>query len=550
LKIPKVDLSKIDKKFLIAIPVIILFLILNVWMNSNSNKTKQADRQRRENQKENLANNQRTPEIELQRAMGPEGNALRDYHEQISGQENNQWNINRGGLIARSGEFYYYADSKLGILYKVALNGTKRLKMDHLPAVNNINIQDGWIYYSSRVFDGQGNKVSARVYKLNIQDQRKVQSNIHADIMILDDTYIYFTNLRDNRRVYRTDHNFENLQRITEEGNISNFFIEDGVIYYLTPQGILRMETDGTQKNMEVPAPNIQTFVINDGWIYYMVGPNNNLFTVPVGSPSDRMLLVRQAFDMHIYDNYIYYTTSNRGSFRVAKIGDISIELGTVPRSGINTMIGDVMFADDNSMAFGYSKKIYLQTNKPEPLAIDLRETRLGINREKIDDFVALHIHYDDRNTITRKILSDMGSFFEGNSIAYYRQFSDIDQNYLNEGFVIFRQYVSEDTGIVPGLLLHNGYQAGLLVFRWQGNRLNILGPYQIKQERRVAVGEFLTPDLKLLDITGNGKKEVVLELENNRNIGNLDIFAVYPVHVEPLDGKSYALRLKFLGYQ
>jgi hypothetical protein len=419
-----------------------------------------------------------------------------------------------------------------------------------LPAVNNINIHEGWIYYTSRIFDGEGNKVSSRVYKLNMQDQRKIESNIHAEIMMLSNSHIYFTNLRDNRRVYRMDPNFENLERMTEEVLVSNFYIEDGYIYYLTPEGILRKEINGTQKNVEVPAPNIQKFIMNDGWIYYISGTNKNLFTVPVGRPSDRLLLIREAFDMHLYDTFIYYKTSDKGSFKVSKIGDIDIELGTLPRNEINTIIGNVMFMGDQEKDFGYSSKILLQSQKVEPLGIDLRETRLGINKEKINDYVALQIDYDDRNTITKKILSELGSFFEGNSIPYYRQFADIDQNYLNEAFVIFRQYVSEDTGLVPGLRLSKGFQAGLLVFRWEGKRLNILGPYSLKQEQRVANGEFLSPDLKLFDITGNGQKEVVIELENSKKLDRLDIFSVYPIHVEPLDAKNYAFRLRGLGYE
>jgi hypothetical protein len=545
IKLPKIGLVKIDKKIILALLVLGLIFSLNMCANPSRKDLP------KENQTPNSTDamqNQNASQFSRVQTTGEwefDGNL-----ETISSQENNQININKGGMIARNGQFYYYADSKMGLLYRVRLDGTGRQKVYHAPRIGNINIYEGWIYFTSRNYDKNQNLLSSEMVKVHLEDGRVERSNLHAGVVILDTTHIYFTNLKQGNRIYRTDHNFSSLQKITNDGQIRNFYLEENAIYYLNQEGIVMVNRSGGNKKVALNSPDIKMLFIHQNWFYYMTRKEPKLFIMPIGKPEDRKILLSNVYDFDLYADMIFYSTSVGGQITYAKIGDITESIGKINGGSLQTLVGSTLFLSEERNGWGYTIKENLETEERKPLASDIREVRLGIHYKRIADHVALNMDYDDRNTITRHVFEDLGRYFEGNSIPLHHQFLDIDQNYLNEGFVIFRSFVSENSTQIPGFGMHNGYQTGIYVFRWNEKKLNVLGPYPLKQEALVATGSFINPRISLYDITNDGKKEVLIELDNHKQGLQLNVFSVNPVHMEPLEAKNYRLNLSVLGYK
>ena len=544
LKIPKIDISKIEKRYLIAGPVILLLIILTMCMEISQRGGSPTDTAPRQDTQEETQNN-----IEHTVWNYQEDENFFDYSKEVSVEENNQWNLNKGGLIARHADYYYYADERFGMLYRVRIDGTGREKLDYSTKVGNINIDAGWIYFTSREFNQDDDLIFAKVHKLNLNDGRRTSSDIHADVMIVDQTHIYFTNIKDNNRLYRVNHDFQNLQRITDDTSIKAFYLQDEHIYYLDSSAIKRVNRDGTNKQIEVETPNIKSFIIDQDRIFYITQTDNRLFAMPKGRASERELLMSDVYEIYIYGDRLYYSSSARGGLEITRVRDTSVNLGRLTSGRTHTVLGNVLFSSRDANALGYSQKTFLDVNRNEPLAIDTREVRLGLNEEMIRDHVTLNIDYDDRNTITRNMFNRLGEFFDGNSYPLFSDFGDIDRNFLNEGFIIFRQYVSINSNEISGLGKHNDTQAGLYVLRWDENDLQILGPYPLRNERDIARGEFVRPILRLNDVTRDGNNEVLIDIKGTRDIRTLELFKVYPIHIEPIDPNDFEERLSIFGY-
>lgn len=544
LKIPKIDISKIDKKYLIAGPVVLLLIILTMCMEISQRGERPDDSAPPQDTQEETQNN-----IEHTVWEFNEDENFFDYRKEVSVEENNQWNLNKGGLIARHADYYYYADERFGMLYRVRIDGTGREKLDYSTNVGNINIDAGWIYFTSREFNQDDDLIFAKVHKLNLNDGRRITSDIHADVMIVDQTHIYFTNIKDNNRLYRVNHEFENLERITDDTAIKAFYLQDEHIYYLDSSALKRIDRDGTNKQIEVETPNIRNFIIDQDRIFYITQTDNRLFAMPKGRASERELLMSDVYEIYIYEDKLYYSSSARGGVEITRVRDTSVNLGRLNSGRSHTVLGNVLFSSRDENALGYSQKTFLDVNRNEPLAIDTREVRLGLNEEMIRDHVTLNIDYDDRNTITRNMFNRLGEFFEGNSYPLFSDFGDIDRNFLNEGFIIFRQYVSINSNEISGLGKHNDKQVGLYVLRWDENNLQILGPYPLRNERDIARGEFVRPILRLNDVTRDGNNEVLIDIKGNQDIRTLELFKVYPIHIEPIDPNDFEAGLSVYGY-
>lgn len=536
LKSIKSFIAKTDKKILIVVPIILILMLLRTCSKSeddNSSAIKPGEPQSEE---------EFTPKAEDTKSL------FIAKLEEDSLQENTQFNMNKGGLIARSGDYYYFAESSMGLLYRVRVDGTKREKLDGLPYVKNIFLQGGIIYYTPRVFDLKGNVVEAPITSLNIATGQRTITKLHASMMFGDAQYIYFTNLFDENALYRTNYTFTDIQKLSEDKAISNFYLQDQKLYVLVGEGILQMKTDGSERKLVYNSTNIASFLLKDQWIYYISKKEKQFFVLPLGKPEERKLLVNTVASFEVIEDVLYYRRENTGNLLYAKIGDITISMGSVSGGAMHTILGTMMFTKEKN-GLGFTHKVDLRNGSKQSLVKDSRETKLGFNQERVLEKVMVELDYDDRNTITKKIFQDLARYFDGNSIPVYRQFLDVDNDYLFEGFIIFRQRISEQSTQLAGLGVHGDFQAGLYILRWSGNELNVLGPYKIASEKTIANGVIVKPQFTLYDITRNNKKEVILDLYSTKKSKNLTIYEVFPVHLETREATEFKFVLDYLGF-
>lgn len=484
-----------------------------------------------------------------------------DFNADLGKEDNNQWNINRGGFIARSGDSYYYADDKMGILYKVKIDGTARTKIDNDPNVENINIVDGWIYYTVNYYnwpekrenDVKAFKDSAKIVKLSVENGQKVVSNFHGDTIIVDKSYVYFTNIRDNNKLYKCDLSFKKATKVADEKEISNLYVANDFIYYLAAEGIFKIKNDGSQKTLEVQSPGISNFTIENGNIYFLTKGSGYFYSVSVDKPSERKLLLNKVTDFYVKAEYIYFKQEN-GELKKAKGDNISATIeNAITNIGKFTMIGNVLFCaskdEDSVKVHGYMDKYRIdKTRVTTPLSKDNREVKIGLNQYEIQDYVALNIDIEDRNKINLNIMNNLNDYFQGNSVPIFRQLIDIDNDKLNDQFIIYKQYVTEVSTAISGVENNNGWQCVLLLLKWNGNKLEILGPLPLKSSAKLITGTILKPIVKLMDVEKGGYQEVVLDM-GLKKIANLELFKVYPTHLEAMDARPFHKYFESVGY-
>jgi len=189
------------------------------------------------------------------------------------------WNLNI------CGDWLYYSNwSDHHRIYKIRIDGSEKTKVVDDPA-NQVTLLDGWLVYVKWT-----NTTGARdnnIYKVNpaANPQREIRLNSdQSENLNVADGWIYYSNASDEYRPYKIRMDGTERTRITND-KILFMAVADGWIYYSNAsdsEKLYRITTDGTGRTK---LSNDRTGFINayDGYIYYTNGSDgDSLYRIKV----------------------------------------------------------------------------------------------------------------------------------------------------------------------------------------------------------------------------------------------------------------------------
>lgn len=188
------------------------------------------------------------------------------YKITIDGNEETQLNRHNSSYVQVVDDWIYYTHflPKEGnehfYLYKMRTDGSDPSMI--VDAGRNLNVVDGWAYYSS----------TNGIHKVRIDgsDQTKLVSDIEADYLNVADDWIYFTHPGGN--VYKVKTDGTNLTQLNED--ISLFLnLDNDWVYFanaLDNWSIYRVRTDGSDCELINDESAIRGIFVAGERIYYV----------------------------------------------------------------------------------------------------------------------------------------------------------------------------------------------------------------------------------------------------------------------------------------
>ena len=186
------------------------------------------------------------------------------------------------------GWIYYSNGGEQGGLYKIRTDGTERTKIcDDMPS--SLNVVDDWMYYIiwenlDEVLEAYkaGNEIAAiwSVFKIKTDgtNRQKIQIDNfeHLNGIIVTEGYIYYVERRESsdgfsswlNKISIDGTNRKEIDEVSTNGTYFPAVIEGNWIYYSYDRELHRIRTDGTDKERRdgvIPS----TFNVSGEWIYY-----------------------------------------------------------------------------------------------------------------------------------------------------------------------------------------------------------------------------------------------------------------------------------------
>lgn len=241
-------------------------------------------------------------------------------------------NLSNMGLVTEYKGIIYYNKYEKGVFaYK---NGNETQLTEE--TAYSLNAYDGKLFYMT-VEDF--NNIAVKYYDLKTNN-------------IKDVTTIYTTN--------------------------SKFYIDDGYIYYISSNGICRIQINGENEE-KIVTRNIQDFQIVDNKIFYV--SNNQIFAIDINGENDYVLNENVfAKKIQVVDNWIYYYNENENSlFRVNCDGTKNEIVSVLVNNEIYNISGKYVYYYDEIN----SKIVRMQLNKSnkcdDVVPISVSKTKINI---------------------------------------------------------------------------------------------------------------------------------------------------------------------------
>lgn len=130
-------------------------------------------------------------------------------------------NWSEGDYAIYEGHIYYTNNLDGGKLYRIKVDGTESTLISDDMDVRHIKVKDGWIYY--HLFDTQG----MYRYKIDVNGNYRTEVTYHEDILAdsfvkgrnIAGDYLYYSNLFDNRKLYKIGTNGQGNQLFFDQEN-------------------------------------------------------------------------------------------------------------------------------------------------------------------------------------------------------------------------------------------------------------------------------------------------------------------------------------------
>jgi len=251
---------------------------------------------------------------------------------------NSYGNIVNGGFAAYDGEWIYYNGFDNKCFYKMREDGTEKTKLaDHYAL--DINIADGWIYYSyasddGYYVDGDGFEHTDKygIFKMRTDgsEETLLIDDWLACYVAFSDGWLYYRYDRD--RFVKTDGNLDIITdeensgifkirpdgsertQVTSGSKIYNLNVVGDWIYYSTDNtcDLYKVRTDGSEKTIIFSEPGCDCINVAGDWIYYIGEENTDeyrrgIYKVRADGTDKTLLKYGVYFNLNAAGDWIYY---------------------------------------------------------------------------------------------------------------------------------------------------------------------------------------------------------------------------------------------------
>lgn len=266
-------------------------------------------------------------------------------------------NMGNMGLVAEADGVVYYNKYEKGIFS--VKNGKEKQITDE--TAYSINVVKDKIYYLSIA---DFSNVLIKSVDIN-GENRKTLATIYTSIskIYVDDQYIYYCANSKDKGITKIDLSGEN-QSVIVSGNIQDFWLENGKIFYINDLNqICRTTVTGESNiilNEKVIAKKIQ---LVDNWIYYYNESENALFRMKENGKNNELISVLVKNEVYnISGEYVYYLDQDNSKIARMQIGKTNkcndiIDI-SVTKTKIN-IAGDELYYLDKSQDDSQTYQIF-----------------------------------------------------------------------------------------------------------------------------------------------------------------------------------------------
>lgn len=218
-------------------------------------------------------------------------------------------NISSGsGIVAKQGEWIYYALPKGDGIYKVKVDGTEKQRVVEEDSFKraysfHINVVGEWIYYVD-YYDYAIYKV-----KTDGSDKQKIDTVGNNVYLMVDNGWIYYN----SGGLTRVKLDGTDKQKILSV-NDCNGNIVDGWVYYNNEEGIYKIKVDGTENQQIYSEDRVDSMVVDDGWLYFIPMHESKLYRMKIDG-TDVQIINSGSFsydsNFNVHNGWVYYNISS-----------------------------------------------------------------------------------------------------------------------------------------------------------------------------------------------------------------------------------------------
>ncbi|OXM13319.1 DUF5050 domain-containing protein [Paenibacillus herberti] len=221
---------------------------------------------------------------------------------------------NKGQFAEYKGWVYFFNNTDKGKLYKQKTDGSDLQKVSNDTYVTNLNIVNQTIYYMT----------DHKIVKSDLDGKNRIVLQDFGasglNVMVVAGEWIYFTQDKTNMfgQLYRMKLNGTSME-LLESNPVSRFIVDRGRIYYaIYSQKLFTMNTDGTNKKKILNQGSILSLEKKDALLY--VNNSGKLYTMKTDGTSSTLLLDRNAQNLNVHGNWLYYADYSEYSKKLYRI--------------------------------------------------------------------------------------------------------------------------------------------------------------------------------------------------------------------------------------
>lgn len=235
---------------------------------------------------------------------------------------------------------------------------------------------DGIVYY---------NKYEKGIFASKNGKEKQLTDETVYSLTFFDDK-IYYITVADfsNVVIKSVDKNGENRKTIaTIYTSVSKFFIKEDAIYYLTNQGIAKIDTNG-QNEMIVVADNVQDFWIIGKTIFYTNGANQ-ICKTSFSTQSIALTEEAKSKKIQVVGKWIYYFNENeKALFRLSQDGKKDELVSVLVKNETYNVAGNYVYYFDEGASKIARMKIGTSNQCDDIVSISTKKTKLNIAKNEL----------------------------------------------------------------------------------------------------------------------------------------------------------------------
>ena len=273
---------------------------------------------------------------------------------------NTNGNLQEGGYVVVSDGWMYYTNTSIvgseythHNLYKRKLDGSCETKLVGARACYMINVIEDWIYYvegshiTNHPVSGYPCRISVDGKKSKLLNTQSVSGLIATNQYLFFRIWSSFGVLQRTGDLYRMDLNGNNKLLLTE--GVFEFSIDSNWIYYsniMDDRCLYKVDYNG--ENITKLNTDYSSYINIAGDYIYYTNPNegDKLFRIKNDGTHREIISENQCMNVNLYGGYIYYRneSQNGGLYRIRLDGSENTELVDGDISRINVTDYFIMY--------------------------------------------------------------------------------------------------------------------------------------------------------------------------------------------------------------